>query len=480
MRRFHSVCVAFLFVLVASGVVIAPVQAETEVIDTARVSFGVLEGNDTSEAPVISADGSTIVYSSGASNLVADDNNDSYDVFVYDVATATTTRVSVAFDDTEEANADSYDPVVSGDGSIIVYSSDASNLVADDTNDAYDVFVYDVVTATTTRVSVATDDTEEANDDSYDPAVSGDGSTIVYSSNASNLVADDNNDSRDVFVYDVATATTTRVSVATNGTETTGSSYDPAVSGDGSTIVYYSYASNLVADDNNDSDDVFVTGINRSPLAGGFSATVAEDVTVGTVVGTVTGTDPDNDPLSYNITAGNDASLFAIDGNGAITVVKPLDHETAVSHTLTVGVSDGSLVATTVVTINVTDVDEPDPDYDPFYDDDGSIFETDIEWIAAKGITQGCNPPVNDMFCPTSYVTRGQMAAFLVRALGYIDDGGGDLFIDDDDSIFEGDIDRMGTAGVTHGCNPPTNDMFCPTSYVTRGQMAALLHRTLG
>ena len=72
------------------------------------------------------------------------------------------------------------------------------------------------------------------------------------------------------------------------------------------------------------------------------------------------------------------------------------------------------------------------------------------------------------------------MAAFLVRALGYTDDGGGNLFTDDDTSVFEGDIDRLGTAGVTKGCNPPVNDQFCPNSNVTRGQMAAFLHRALG
>ena len=71
------------------------------------------------------------------------------------------------------------------------------------------------------------------------------------------------------------------------------------------------------------------------------------------------------------------------------------------------------------------------------------------------------------------------MAAFLVRAMGYIDDGGGDLYTDDDDSVFEGDIDRLGTAGVTRGCNPPQNDRFCPKANVTRGQMAAFLHRAL-
>jgi len=115
-----------------------------------------------------------------------------------------------------------------------------------------------------------------------------------------------------------------------------------------------------------------------------------------------------------------------------------------------------------------------------FVDDDQSIFEADIERLAAAEITKGCNPPVNDMFCPNSIVTRGQMAAFLVRALGYTDDGGGDLFVDDGSSVFEGDIDRLGTAGVTEGCNPPANNMFCPDEFVTRGQMAAFLHRALG
>jgi len=117
---------------------------------------------------------------------------------------------------------------------------------------------------------------------------------------------------------------------------------------------------------------------------------------------------------------------------------------------------------------------------DVFVDDDKSVFEVDIEKLAAAGITKGCNPPVNDRFCPAERVTRAQMAAFLVRALGYIDDGGGDLFIDDDHSIFESDIDKLAVAGVTLGCNPPLNDRFCPEAFVTRGQMAAFLHRALG
>jgi hypothetical protein len=115
-----------------------------------------------------------------------------------------------------------------------------------------------------------------------------------------------------------------------------------------------------------------------------------------------------------------------------------------------------------------------------FLDDDFSVFEADIEWMAAAGITKGCNPPTNDLFCPDSTVTRGQMAAFLVRALGLTDDGGGDLFTDDDESVFEGDIDRMATAGITKGCNPSEgNTKFCPDGKVTREQMAAFLVRAL-
>jgi predicted outer membrane repeat protein len=114
---------------------------------------------------------------------------------------------------------------------------------------------------------------------------------------------------------------------------------------------------------------------------------------------------------------------------------------------------------------------------DFFTDDDDSVFEGDINRLAAAGITKGCNPPTSDMFCPDGKVTRGQMAAFLVRAYGYTAGAGANLFIDDDDSIFENDIDRLGTAGVTRGCNPPTNSMFCPDSRVTREQMAAFLYR---
>lgn len=111
---------------------------------------------------------------------------------------------------------------------------------------------------------------------------------------------------------------------------------------------------------------------------------------------------------------------------------------------------------------------------DYFTDDESSIFEDDINRLAEAGITRGCG---GTRFCPRTVVDRGQMAAFLVRAFRLTDDGGGDLFTDDDTSIFERDIDILGTAGITKGCNPPQNTMYCPDRAVDRGAMAAFLHR---
>jgi hypothetical protein len=112
-----------------------------------------------------------------------------------------------------------------------------------------------------------------------------------------------------------------------------------------------------------------------------------------------------------------------------------------------------------------------------FGDADGNVHESAIEKIAALGITRGCNPPRNDLYCPGNHVTRGQMAAFLVRTFDLSATGA--IFTDTGASVFATDIDRLATAGITRGCNPPTNDQFCPDELVTRGQMAAFLVRAL-
>ena len=116
----------------------------------------------------------------------------------------------------------------------------------------------------------------------------------------------------------------------------------------------------------------------------------------------------------------------------------------------------------------------------PFVDIGDTVFANDIVWLRYNGITKGCNPPTNDRYCPEDRVTRGQMAAFLVRALGLTDDGGGNRFTDDNGSAFEPDIANLAAAGITKGCNPPGNTRFCPDDRLTRGQMAAFLRRALG
>jgi hypothetical protein len=107
----------------------------------------------------------------------------------------------------------------------------------------------------------------------------------------------------------------------------------------------------------------------------------------------------------------------------------------------------------------------------------GSTYDRDIRRLARAGITQGCNPPANDRFCPSDSVTREQMAAFMVRARGYTDDRHPGFTDVRAGSTFERDIKRLAKAGVTRGCNPPDNTRFCPRDPVTRAQMAAFLRR---
>lgn len=112
-----------------------------------------------------------------------------------------------------------------------------------------------------------------------------------------------------------------------------------------------------------------------------------------------------------------------------------------------------------------------------FVDDDDSVHETDIESIAESGITTGCNPPVNDLYCPDDPVTRAQMASFLVRAAEIPAATVASPFTDIAGSVHVADIHALWEAEVTLGCNPPDNDLYCPDDAVTRAQMASFLVR---
>lgn len=114
-----------------------------------------------------------------------------------------------------------------------------------------------------------------------------------------------------------------------------------------------------------------------------------------------------------------------------------------------------------------------------FTDDNNSVHQNGIEAVAAAGITVGCNPPANDRYCPNRDVTRAQAATFLARALSIPDDGN-DYFTDDNGHTLEGGINRVASAGITTGCNPPANDRFCPDRSLTRAQFATFIVRALG
>jgi len=128
------------------------------------------------------------------------------------------TRQSVATGGTQSSGGSARAPSVSADGGVIAFDSAATNLVAGDTNNSRDVFVRDVAARQTVRVSVASAGTQ-ANAQSLLPVISGDGSSVAFLSDASNLVTGDTNGGRDVFVYDRRTGATTRVSVQPNGTQ---------------------------------------------------------------------------------------------------------------------------------------------------------------------------------------------------------------------------------------------------------------------
>jgi len=205
----------------------------------------------------LSADGNVVAFSSRATNLVANDTNGKWDVFVHDRTTGITERVSV---DSAGAEADddcSY-PSLSADGRIVSFESRATSLVAGDTNGMNDVFVHDRATGTTVRVDVSSAGAQ-ANQAAQYSAVAADGATVAFASFADNLVSGDTNGWFDVFVHDLATGVTERVSVDSNGAEGDGNSADPpSLSSDGRFVAFTSVATNLVAGDTNGAVDVFV------------------------------------------------------------------------------------------------------------------------------------------------------------------------------------------------------------------------------
>jgi Tol biopolymer transport system component len=214
------------------------------------------QGNDWSFSGQISADGRFVAFESRATNLVPGDTNGWSDIFVHDRLTGATTRVSVSSLG-GQANGFSEVAAISADGRFVAFHSFASNLVDGDTNNGFDVFVHDLATGTTERVSVSSTG-EQGDLSAFTPSISADGRFVAFSANATNLVAGDTNGTVDVFVRDRANATTERVSLSTAGAEANDRCDVPSISADGTRVAFHSLSSTLVARDTNGLNDVFV------------------------------------------------------------------------------------------------------------------------------------------------------------------------------------------------------------------------------
>ena len=224
--------------------------------DAGTTSVVTAGATGTSTTPAISADGTTVAFSSNANDLVTGDNNGfNMDVFVVEVGTNNFELLTPAGNDA------SFVTSISGDGTLVAFQSAASNLVGNDGNgNVTDIFVHDRSAAMTTNI------TPTANNHSFSPSVSADGSVVVFMSRATNLAAGDTNSTeRDIFLYDRTAQTTELITAGGNRF-----SINPSTSADGNTIAFQSRANNLVAsDNNNDFNDIFLfdRGADSTSLA---------------------------------------------------------------------------------------------------------------------------------------------------------------------------------------------------------------------
>ncbi|MFN0009809.1 MAG: TolB family protein [Planctomycetota bacterium] len=247
---------------ILSGLACAALSASAgaQVTQRASVSSGGVQGDNASGnyGSSITPDGRYVAFVSAATNLVPGDVGPWDDIFVRDLQTGTTQRVSISTAGVEGNSYSAY-PSISDDGRHVAFASFAANLVAGDTNGTWDIFVHDRQSATTERVSVDSSEMQADDDSSERPWISADGLYVAFASSATNLVAIDTNGFPDVFVRDLQGGTTERVSVDSSGAEANGfGSFCAAISSDGRFVVFTSHATNLIAGDTNGWLDYFI------------------------------------------------------------------------------------------------------------------------------------------------------------------------------------------------------------------------------
>lgn len=221
-----------------------------------------------------SYDGRYTVFSSESTNLIPNDTNEFSDIFLYDRITGKTELISHGIDGSP-AKGNSYAPTISADGRYVSFRS-ASEYGPEDHNNWYDIYVRDIQGSTLTLVSKNAQG-KAPKGNTYTSVISADGRSIVYWSDATDIVPNDTNRGSDIFLYDIQKKTNKRINMTTQGKEAYGSSYDPVISSDGSYIVYSSYA-DITGKNRNGLEDIFIyyrnlgitKQINRASHNGAF------------------------------------------------------------------------------------------------------------------------------------------------------------------------------------------------------------------
>jgi len=283
----------------------SPVPDATSVFRVFAEAAGGFSAPPGSTLPFLTNDGQRVALQSAASTLVANDTTENLDIFLHDLATGQTTRVSVRSDGSEDSG-DSFAPYMDANGTLIAFHS-AALLVPEDTSSLRDIYLHHRPSATTIRTNLAPDGSQ-ANSSSTNAALSPSGRFIMFHSFASNLVAGDTNGTGDVFLRDLQTAETVRVSLANDGSEGNASADQLAdLSGAGRLVVFTGQADNLVSGDTNGVADVFLRDRQAGttvrigfamggaqPLANSVDPTISADGQVVAFSNTYNGFFPDD------------------------------------------------------------------------------------------------------------------------------------------------------------------------------------------
>ncbi len=305
--RFAAALVAAVALALSVGAAIAiAIAPAVNEVDTAR------DGGDPHDQPLNSmpsADGHLIAFDDAADNLVAHDTNHAFDIFVRNTTTETTTRVSVG-PHRRQANGNSVNPSISDNGRIVAFDTDASNLIKRDGNGEDDVFVRNLSTGRTGLISVTTDG-KPGNGGSRLAAISAGGRYISFASSSSNLIKHDRNRHRaDIFLYDRRMHRIKLVSIAEGGHGGNASTSTRSdVSANGRYVTFSSRASNLVPGDTNGKADIFVRDLRAKK-----TFLVSHDFASGPA---------DGASYSPSISAGGNVVAFSTDAGDLINPLSP-------------------------------------------------------------------------------------------------------------------------------------------------------------